>query len=91
MRYPLWRVRRDGISVASWRDRTSTRIEGSPLMGKLILWLMGLLIAIVTMNLTVYLALTALFGTLAGARRLWKRFDRVRELVSDDRDRLPDA
>ena len=59
-------------------------------MGKLILWLMGLLVAIVTMNLTVFLGLTAVFGAMAGARKLWKRFDTVRELVSDDRDRFQD-
>lgn len=60
-------------------------------MGKLILWLMGLLVAIVTMNLTVYLGLTAVFGTLAGARRLWKRFDKVKELLAGEEDRPPDA
>ena len=60
-------------------------------MGKLILWLMGFLIAIVTMNVTVFLGLTAVFGFLAGARRMWLKFDQVRELVAGDPDEVPDA
>jgi hypothetical protein len=60
-------------------------------MGKLILWLMGFLVAIVTMNVTVYLGLTAVFGALAGARRLWTRFDKLKELVAGSEDRRPDA
>lgn len=59
-------------------------------MGKLILWLMGLLVAIVTMNLTVFLGLTAVFGFLAGARRMWQKIDRVRELVAGDPDERPE-
>jgi hypothetical protein len=43
------------------------------------------------MNLTVYLGLTAVFGALAGALRLWTRFDKVKELVAGVEDRRPDA
>lgn len=60
-------------------------------MGKLILWLMGLLVAIVTMNVTVFLGLTAVFGFLAGARRMWRKLDEVRGLVAGDPDELPDV
>lgn len=61
-------------------------------MGKLILWLMGLLVAIVTMNVTVFLGLTAVFGLIAGARRTWRKIDQMRELVAGDpADELPDA
>lgn len=55
-------------------------------MGKLILWLMGLLVAIVTMNVTVFLGLTAVFGFVAGARRMWRKFDEVRALVAGEPD-----
>ena len=61
-------------------------------MGKLILWLMGLLVAIVTMNVTVFLGLTAVFGFLAGARQMWRKVDQMRELVAGDPDdESPDA
>jgi hypothetical protein len=60
-------------------------------VGKLILWLMGLLVAIVTMNVTVFLGLTAVFGVFAAARKMWLKIDQVRELVAGDPDELPDT
>jgi hypothetical protein len=43
------------------------------------------------MNVTVFLGLTAVFGFLAGARRMWRKLDEVRGLVAGDPDELPDV
>lgn len=62
---------------------------------KLIFWLSGLLLAIITMNVTVYLALTGVFLAIGAVRRRQRKMiasalgldrDRDRDRSSDQRD-----